>query len=77
MIDNPLNRLKVKRGEALPQARLTAAQVIEARQLNQEARQAIRDLQDEFSAKGLAKRYGVHYRTIERALSGETWSHLA
>ena len=64
------------RGEELPQSRLTEADVREARKLHKEARQAIRDLMDEYSAKGLAKRYGVHHRTMEKALSRETWSHV-
>ena len=77
MIDDVMNRMKVKRGEDLPQSRLTEESVIEARKLHEESRQAIRDLQDMFSAKGLARRYGVHVRTMEKALSGITWSHIA
>ena len=64
------------RGEQLPQSKLTEDNVREARKFHREAQQAIRDLLDEFSAKGLAKRYGVHYRTMEKALSRETWSHV-
>ena len=77
MKDNdPLHSLKFKRGEDLPQSKLTAEQVIEARRLNQECIETVRKLQDEFSAKGLAKRYGVHHRTMEKALAGITWSHI-
>jgi hypothetical protein len=76
MIDDVMNRLKVKRGEALPQSKLTEETVKEARKLHEESRQAISDLNDMFSAKGLAERYGVHVRTMEKALSGITWSHI-
>lgn len=64
------------RGEQLPQSKLTADSVREARKLHREALQSVRELQEEYSAKGLAKRYGVHYRTMEKALSRETWSHV-
>ena len=67
---------KCLRGEQLPQSKLTADSVREARKLHREALQSVRELQEEFSAKGLAKRYGVHYRTMEKALSWETWRHV-
>lgn len=70
------NYQKCLRGEQLPQSRLTEENVREARKLYREARQAIRDLMDEYSAKGLAKRYGVHHRTMEKALRRETWCHI-
>lgn len=76
MIDNPLNRLDALRGEQLPQSKLNESDVIEARKLHSEARQAIKDLSSMYSIKGLAARYQVHHRTMERALSGETWSHV-
>lgn len=76
MKDDVLNRLKVKRGADLTQSKLTEAQVKEMRTLHSQYRQAIRDLNDEFSARGLAKRYGVHVRTIEKVLSGVSWGHL-
>tara|TARA_Y100000296_G_C5168538_1_gene256053 strand:- start:2010 stop:2249 length:240 start_codon:yes stop_codon:yes gene_type:complete len=76
MIDDPFNFMKVKRGSELPQSKLTEETVKEARKLYKEARQAIRDLQDLYSAKGLAERYGVHVRTMEKALAGITWSRV-
>ena len=76
MKDDVLNRLKVKRGADLPQSKLTEAQVKEARALHSEYRDTVKKLTDEFSAKGLAKRYGVHVRTIEKVLNGFTWGHI-
>lgn len=76
MKDDPLNRLKVKRGEDLPQSKMTEYQVIKARQDYERARLLIQRIQSNYSAKGLADRYGVHHRTMEKILSGETWSHL-
>jgi len=76
MKDDPLNRLKVKRGEDLPQSKMTEYQVIKARQDYERARLLIKKIQEKYSIAGLADQYGVHTRTMEKAISGETWSHL-
>jgi hypothetical protein len=77
MLENdPLHFLKFKRGDDLPHSKMTAEKVSEARKIYAESREAIRKLNDEFSAKGLARRYGVHVRTMEKLLNGETWSHV-
>lgn len=76
MIDDPLNRTKVKRGSDLPQARLCEESVTKARRDYERAQRLIRKIQARYSVKGLARRHGVHHRTMEKALSGETWSHL-
>ena len=53
------------RGVDLPHSRLTAESVrhIRANAAGQ-------------TAKQLADKFGVHYRTIEKARSYETWSHI-
>lgn len=76
MIDDPLNRLKVKRGSDLPQSKLNETLVRKIREDYETARAEIKRLQTEYSSKGLAKRYGVHHRTMDKVLSGETWSHI-
>ena len=53
------------RGEELPQARLTEEKV-----------KAIRENRKGQTAKQLSAVFGVHYRTIEKVRSGETWSHV-
>ena len=75
--NDPLHFLKFKRGEELPQSKMNEDSVREARKIYSESREAIKKLNEEFSIKGLAKRYGVHVRTMEKILSGETWSHIA
>lgn len=77
MLENdPLHFLKFKRGDELPQSKMNEESVREARKIYEESREAIKKLNDEFSANGLAKRYGVHVRTMERILRYETWSHV-
>lgn len=70
------NRFKVKRGSALPHAKLTEDDVRLIRQLHEYKRREIERLNRELSAKGLAEKFGVHYRTVEKVLMGETWYHV-
>lgn len=76
MKDCPLNRLKVKRGSALPQARLTEEEVANIRRGYNKARLTIARIQSKWTAKGIARRTGLHVRTVEKILSGETWTHV-
>lgn len=76
MRDDAMNRLKAKRGEQLPQSKLTAADVrlilaavTERDRLKREAA-ALTNAQ-------LAEEFGVHVRTIDRITTGENWSHVA
>ncbi len=76
MRDDAMNRLKAKRGEQLPQSKLTAADVrlilaavTERDRLKREAA-ALTNAQ-------LAYKFGVHVRTIDRITTGENWSHVA
>ena len=75
MIDDCLNRTKVKRGSELKWAKLTEddvrlinAAVDERNRLRMEAKQ--------LSNKSLAEKFGVSLRTMDRVTSGETWGHV-
>jgi len=72
-VDNYLN---VKRGNELPQSRLTDTVVTEIRKLHAEKIETIAYLNEQYSAKALAAKYGVHIRTIEKVLAYETWRHI-
>lgn len=64
------------RGQALSQTKLTDDQVREIRSA-QEKRRDLRDhIRDNLSNEALAARMGVHLRTVEKVLAGETWAHL-
>ena len=76
MTDDPLNRLKVKRGTELPHAKLTETDVrlvLDAVAEREKLRSQARTL----SNKALAERLGVHVRTIDRITAGENWGHVA
>lgn len=64
------------RGRALPQARLSDDAVADIRSAARQ-REALRQhIRDNLSNEALARRLGVHVRTIEKALSAETWGHV-
>lgn len=75
MIDNPLNRLKVKRGSALPQAKLNEHDIKNIRKIVAD-REHMRKSLSSMTNAALAEKYGVHYRTIDRITAGENWSHV-
>ncbi len=75
MKDDPLNRTKVLRGTELPQAKLTEEKVIEIRYAIAK-REAYRKIARTLTNENLAKKYGVHVRTIERISADESWTHV-
>lgn len=66
----------VLRGEELPQAKLNAELVQEIRSARRQREALRKHIADNLSNEALAKKYGVHVRTIEKAITNETWSHL-
>jgi DNA-binding transcriptional regulator YiaG len=54
------------RGADLPHARLDPEKV-----------RAIRENREGLTAKQLAALHGVHFRTVEKVRSRETWGHVA
>ena len=64
--------ITARRSNQLPQTKLEPEQVKEIRRLHSWKQEQIAKLNAEFSAKGLASKFGVHYRTIEKVLTRET-----
>ena len=75
MIDDPLNRLKVKRGSDLPHAKLDESDVVLIRQIVAERERTKAQLKYVTNA-ALARKFGVHIHTIERVVTGESWGHV-
>ena len=75
MIDDPLNRLKVKRGEDLPHSKLTNDDVLLIRELI-EYRDMLRQEASKLTNAKIAEKFGVHFRTIDRISAGENWTHV-
>ena len=75
MIDDPLNRTKVKRGSKLPQSKLTETDVKLIREIIEERDQLKFVLSQMTNAK-IAEKFEVHVRTIDRITTGESWTHV-
>lgn len=60
---------EAKRGEQLPHSRLTAATV-------REIRAAHVPYCRTHGAPALARRYGLHRRTVEKVLAYASWAHV-
>ncbi len=67
-----MNRLHAKRGKELPHTVLDEKSVKEIRQAAMDRAEMRRKITEEMSNDALARRYGVHPRTIEKVLSYET-----
>lgn len=63
------------RGELLPQAKLTREQVLDIKSAVIQRDGLKTYIKDNLTNKALAKRFGVHRRTIEKIVSNETWIH--
>ena len=76
MKDDAMNRLKVKRGQDLPHAKLTDDDVKMIREMI-EHREELKRQASELTAAKIAEKFGVHVRTIDRVSTGENWGHVA
>lgn len=65
------------RGMGLPQSKLTPLEVAAIREAARRREAMRREITETLSNAALAKAYGVHVRTIEKALAYESWGHVA
>jgi hypothetical protein len=66
----------VARGQDLPHTKLLDMDVIDIRSAARQRKKLLQYIRDNLSNEALAKRHGVHVRTIEKALSRETHCQL-
>lgn len=64
------------RGQELPQSKLLDMDVIDIRSAKRQRDALLAHIKENLSNDALAKRFGIHQRTLEKILSRETWSHL-
>ena len=65
------------RGQDLPQTKLLDLEVVAIKSAARQREKMRQYIKDNLSNEALAKQYGVHVRTIEKALQHHTWSHIA
>lgn len=64
------------RGQDLPQTKLLDMDVVDIRSCARQREKLREHIRSNLSNSALAKRYGVHERTVEKIIANETWSHL-
>ena len=75
MIDDPLNRIKVKCGSQLPQSKRTEKDVQEIFDMVRQRNELKRKL-SRLTNRSIAEMYGVHQRTIDKVVQGNGWTHV-
>ena len=68
--------LTCRRGEDLPQSKLTEADVRKIKRLHAKKQALVKRLHDRYGCKGLAAQFGVHECTIEKVLQRNSWVHV-
>lgn len=64
------------RGQELPQSKLLELDVIAIRSAVVQRQNLRNHIAQNLSNEALAQKFGVHVRTIEKAVQRETWSHV-
>jgi hypothetical protein len=64
------------RGQSLPQTKLLDLDVCAIKSAVRQRESLRKHIRENLSNKALARQFGVHVRTIEKAVQGDTWSHI-
>lgn len=75
MIDDCLNRTKVKRGSELPWAKLTEDDIRIINEFVKE-RDRLKIVLKGMTNQAIADKFDVSKRAIDRVVTGETWGHV-
>lgn len=64
------------RGMQLPQSKLMDIEVVEIRSMARQREALRRHIRENLSNAAIARKFGVHERTIEKVLSYTSWGHV-
>ena len=70
-------RQNALRGQELPHSKLLDMDVIDIRSAHRQRIKLLDYIRNNLSNEALAKKHGVHVRSIEKIVSYETWGHVA
>lgn len=70
-------RLYASRGMELPWSKLMPLDVMAIRSAARQRESLKQHIREHLSNDALARKFGVHRRTIEKVLAYETWMHVA
>lgn len=65
------------RGQDLPQSKLLDLDVVQIRSAMRQRENLRKHIKENLSNEALAKKHGVHVRTIEKISTYESWGHIA
>ena len=65
------------RGQELPQSKLLEMDIIDIRSAHRQRAKLLDYIRNNLSNEALAKKHGIHVRSIEKIVSYETWGHVA
>lgn len=57
-------------------AKLTDIDIIDIRSAKRQRHNLLKYIKENLSNEAIAKRHGIHVKTLEKILSGRTWKHL-
>lgn len=69
-------RLIARRGSECGQSKLDEATVAMIKRQHARKQRLVRKLHDMYGIEAIAKRFGVHARTIEKVLQRDSWIHV-
>lgn len=69
-------RETARRGMELPWSKLTPLEVDAIRSAKRQRENLLKHIRENLSNDALSKAFGVHRRTVEKVLQGETWGHV-
>lgn len=68
--------MAAKRGSALPQAKLDEATAARILRLYRRKQRLVQQLNARYSAAAIARREGLHRRTVEKLVARDSWAHI-
>ena len=70
-------RVNALRGQELPQSKLVDLDIEDIRSAHRQRIKLLQYIRDNLSNNAIAKKHGVHSRTIEKIVQYDTWGHVA
>jgi len=64
------------RGQKLPQSKLTNQDIRDIKSSKLQREKLLEYIRENLSNEAIAARFGVHHRTVEKVLQGQTWRHI-
>lgn len=64
------------RGMSLPHSKLMDIDIVEIRSMARQRDSLRKHIRENLSNEAIARRFGVHVRTVEKVLAFDSWSHV-